>query len=71
MTVCQEDELSGSVAAALGELHQRYVAQVEVLIREGREDLAVELAQRYPDEALALLTPQHRSGPETRDTASA
>lgn len=41
--------------AELVELHDSYVRGVNAAVSSGRDDLAWDLAQEYPDEALMLL----------------
>ena len=41
--------------AELTALHDAYTWQVNAALAQGREDLAAEVAQDFPDDALALL----------------
>jgi hypothetical protein len=43
------------VARRLRDLHELYVDRVNRLLEEGREDLALEVADAYTDEALRLI----------------
>lgn len=45
--------------AELVELHQSYVWQVNAAVAEGSDDLASDLAQGFPDEALSILLRSH------------
>ncbi len=39
----------------LRDLHEQYADKVNRLLEEGREDLAWEVADAYPDEALRVM----------------
>lgn len=52
MEVAVRDELSDR----LGSLHDEYTALVNAAIHEDRFDLVDELARRYTDEALELIS---------------
>jgi hypothetical protein len=45
----------GALTDRLRALHDDYVEMVDMALAEGRDDLVEQLADRYPDEALALL----------------
>jgi len=51
----KQREADSPLDAELLELHDFYVRGVNAALSAGRDDLAWDLAQDYPDEALTLL----------------
>jgi hypothetical protein len=51
------------VAARLRQLHSRHVQEVDAALDAGRADLVHQLAERYTDRALAVLTDVSAAGP--------
>jgi hypothetical protein len=47
---------TGALTDRLRSLHDDYVEMVDMALGEGRDDLVEELAGRYTDDALALMT---------------
>jgi len=45
-----------TLTAQLDELRDTYIYSVNAAIEDGREQLAHQLAARYPDEAIALMS---------------
>lgn len=50
-----KEPAGGPLAAKLTKLHDSYVWQANAAVAAGREDLALNVAAEFPDEALELI----------------
>jgi hypothetical protein len=51
---------SDDVSRRLRDLHESYAERVNRLLEQGREDLAMEVADAYTDEAFRLIVASQR-----------
>jgi hypothetical protein len=51
---------SDDISQQLRDLHESYADRVNRLLEEGREDLAMEIADTYTDEAFRLIVASER-----------